>query len=123
MQGQSQSSSVVAVSRKRQAWREFVILSRAKGPIRNRAAYLRAALPEFLRDELHEIAQWLVGRLVEHIGAHHPTIDGMKMFLKQAAEAHELPLPNDLIESVIEIAYFKWKARLIASGVCESVPR
>ncbi len=97
---QAQSSSIVAVSPKRQAWRESVILGRAKGRIRNRRAYLRAALPEFVADELQEIARWLVGRLVEHIDANHPSIDGMENFLRQAAAEHDLPVP---MESVIEV--------------------
>lgn len=115
-----QVPSSVAVSPKRQAWRESVILGRAKGPIRNRAAYLRAALPEFIADEGHEIGQWLVGRLVEYIDEHHPTIEGMKGFLNQTASADDLPLPEDQIESVIEIGYFRWKAVMMASMRCES---
>ena len=80
------------VSSKREAWRESVVFGRAKGPIRNRVAYLRKAMPEFLADEGHEIYQFLVGRLVEHIDAARPNIDGMKSIVQQAAEAHD---PSD----------------------------
>ena len=110
------SSSVVAASAKRQAWRESIILSRANGPVRNRTAYLRVAMPSFVADEMHEVGNYLVSRLVGYIDSNHPTIEGMKLFVREAAEAHELPLPDDLIESVIEIAYFKWKGALSTSG-------
>ena len=92
-----------------------MILARASGPIRNRTAYLRAAMPVFVADEQHEIGQWLVARLVEHIDRDHPTINGMKSFLKQAAENHDLPLPDDRIEAVVEISH-KWKSGVVASG-------
>jgi hypothetical protein len=73
-------------------------------------------MPEFIADELHEIGSCLTARLVEEIEAHHPPIEGMKNFLKQSAGAHELPLSDDLVESIIVIAYFRWKA----GGVCSS---
>jgi hypothetical protein len=117
--GKSHLSSVAAVSIKRQTWRESVILARANGLVRNRTAYLRAALPQFIADEPQEIGQWLVALLVEEIDSRHPTIPGMKEFLKQEAEVHDLPVSDDFIERVIEIAYFKWKRKVIASGVCE----
>jgi hypothetical protein len=109
----SHQSSALAVSRKRQAWRESVILNRASGTVRNRDAYLRKSLPEFIRDETHEVGQWLVARLVEHIDHEHPSIEDMKAFVRQAAHVNDLPLPDDQIESVIEIAYFKWKGRVL----------
>ena len=107
-----QSSSAI-VSQKRKAWRESVILNRAAGPVRNRVAYLRRAMPDFIADELHEIGSWLTARLVEEIDAHHPPIEGMKNFLEQSAGAHDLPLADDLVESIIEIAYFRWKAGVV----------
>ena len=105
------------VSPVHQAWREKVILERAAGAVRNRAAYLRKALPAFISDETHEVGQWLVSRLVEHIDRYHPSIDGMKSFLKQEARRYDLPLPDDQIESVIQVAYFKWKAGVLDSVV------
>jgi hypothetical protein len=108
--------SVIAVSSKHQAWRESVIVARASGPIRNRAAYLRAAMPAFVADEQHEIGQWLVARLVEHIDSEHPTIEGIKNFLKLSAAAHDLLLSDDLVESIIAIAYFRWKAGVMCSS-------
>jgi hypothetical protein len=32
------------------------------------------------------------------------------VFVRQKAQHNDLPLPEDMVESVIEIAYFKWKA-------------
>jgi hypothetical protein len=95
-----QSSSVDAgraeqpakVSSKRESWRTSVVLGRAKGPVRNPAVYVRAAMPEFVANEECEIYQWLTGRLAEHINANHPTIADMQCFVKQAAENHDLPL-------------------------------
>lgn len=108
-------SSVIAVSPKHQAWRESVVLARASGPIRNRTAYLRAAMPAFVADEQHEIGQWLVARLVEYIDSEHPTVNGMKIFLKRTAENHDLPVPDDQIEAVVEIGYYKWKSKIVLS--------
>jgi len=106
----------MAVSLKHQAWRQSVILARASGPIRNRTAYLRAAMPAFIADEQHEIGQWLVARLVEHIDSEHPTIYGMRIFVKRAAENHDLPVPDDQIEAVVEIGYYKWKSKIVLSA-------
>lgn|SRR5487761_874000 len=109
---ENKSSTSIVVSLKRQNWRESVILGRARGAVRNRAAYLRKAMPEFVTDELHEIGSWLTARLIEEIDARHPTIEGMKNFLRQSADANELPLSDDLVESIIAIAYFRWKANV-----------
>lgn len=106
-------SSSATVSQKRLAWRESVILNRAAGPVRNRVAYLRRAMPEFIADESHEIGSWLTARLVEEIEAHHPPIEGMKSFLEQSAGGHDLPLSDDLVESIIAIGYFRWKAGVV----------
>ena len=114
-------SSVAAVSLKRRAWRESVIFGRASGLVRNRAAYLRAAMPKFVADEIEEIGNYLVSHLVEYIDSNHPNIDDMRCFVKQAAESHELPLEDDFVERVIEAAYFKWKAAVIASGGRETI--
>jgi hypothetical protein len=76
-------------------------------------------MPAFIADETQEIGEWLVGQLVLEIDAHHPTIEEMKFFLKQAAEVHDLPLPDKLIDGIIEIAYYKWKFGVIDSGRCE----
>ena len=111
-----QSSSAV-VSQKRKAWRESVILNRASCLVRNRDAYLRKALPEFIDDETHEIGQWLACRLVEFIDHERPQIEDMKAFVRREAGANDLPLPDDLIESVIEVSYFKWKANVIGRGL------
>jgi hypothetical protein len=111
-----QSSSAV-VSQKRKAWRKSVILNRASCPVRNRDAYLRKALPEFIDDETHEIGQWLACRLVEFIDHERPQIEDMKAFVRREAGANDLPLPDDLIESVIEVSYFKWKANVIGRGL------
>ena len=86
------------------------MFGRAKGPIRNRVAYLRKAMPEFLADEGHEIYQFLVGRLVEHIDAARPNIDGMKSIVQQAAEAHDLPITDDSVECVIDLVTFPGSA-------------
>ena len=110
-----QSSSAI-VSQKRKVWRESVILNRAAGPVRNRVAYLRRAMPEFIADELHEIGSWLTARLVEEIEAHHPPIEAMRSFVEQSAAAHDLPLFDDLVESIIAIAYFRWKAGVVCSS-------
>lgn len=114
---EDQQSSTAVVSQQRATWRERVILSRASGVVRNRDAYLRKALPEFIRDEIHEIGQWLVGRLVEFINRERPRIDEMKVFVRREAHANDLPLTDDLIESIIEIAYFKWKATVSHGGL------
>jgi hypothetical protein len=112
-------SSISIVSARRKAWRESVILGRASGPIRNRGAYLRVAMPQFVADELNEIRHWLAARLVEEIDANHPSVVEMKTFLQKNAQCHDLPVPDELIEEVIVVGYFKWKARIIASGLLE----
>ena len=114
MNQKAQSSSIV-VSFKRQSWRESVIIGRANGLVRNRAAYIRAALPKFVADESHEIGQFLVGRLVDYIDECHPSIDDMKNYLKEVAAKHDLPLPEDQVECVIEVSYFKWKSGVLAA--------
>lgn len=112
----TEQSACPRVSARREAWRESVVLGRAKGPIRNRVAYLCKAMPQFVADEQHEVYQWLVGQLVEHIDAARPNVDRMKLFVKQAAEVHDLPLTDTSVECVVELAYFKWKAKVLASG-------
>jgi hypothetical protein len=118
---QVSSSSSVIVSSKRHAWRESVILGRASGLVRNRAAYLRAAMPAFVADEIEEIGNYLVSRLVEYIDSNHPKIEGMRLFVTEAAEANDLPLTDDFTERIIEASYFKWKAVVIASGAREFI--
>jgi hypothetical protein len=110
IQQEMRSSSSIAVSLKRQSWRESVIIGRANGLVRNRGAYIRAAMPKFIADESHEVGQYLVGRLIEYIEAQHPSIGDMKSFLKETAAQHDLSLPEDQVECVIEVSYFKWKS-------------
>jgi hypothetical protein len=105
-----------SVSPKRQAWRAKVVLGRASAPIRNIDAYLRIAMPKFVEDEMHEICQWLAARLAERLDAGLLTIDGMKLFVKQAAEEDDLDLPDAWIDSVAELGYYTWKRRGIDSG-------
>ena len=100
------------ISAVRQSWRETVILSRAKGPVRNRTSYLRAAMPTFVANEKFEIAQWLVSQLAREIQAHHPSIDRMKAFVERLTTENDLPRDAEMIEPVIELAYFKWKSLL-----------
>ena len=109
------TSSIVGPRFNRQQWRETVIFGRAKGIIRNRAAYLRAALPAFIADEAHEIAQWIALQLIEYIESDRPSINEMQIFVRRTAEVNDLPLNEDLVDPIIEIAYFNWKTRL-ASG-------
>ena len=73
-------------------------------------------MPDFIADELHEIGSWLTARLVEEIEARHPPIEGMKNFLEQSAGAHDLPLSDDQVESIIAIAYFRWKAGVVCAS-------
>ena len=92
-----------------------MILSRASGPVRRPAAYLQKALPQFIHDEANEMGQWLVNRLVEEIDKNHPSIEEMKTFVAQSARQDDLPVTDVLIEAVIEIAYYKWKSKIVLS--------
>jgi hypothetical protein len=110
---------IVSPSPLHQRWREKVIFSRAKGIIRNRSAYLRTALPPFIADEDHEIGQWLASQLIEYIQSNHPSVSSMQAFVTRIAESEGLPLNDDLIDPIVEVAYFKWKSRLTSESVHE----